>query len=274
MDYRKLSNDQLKKLKERENLLEVLRDYKGPDRVVEIDEALEKIKNMPQAERLDIGLPTTNRHLNGFRRGELVVVSGPTGHGKTTLLQSFTYDFSEKNIPCTWLSYEVGVRDLVNRFPNKIPTFTLPLKTVESNFKWLEQRVWESVAKYNTKVIFIDHLHYLLDMNYLARSSTSLAIGMLMRNLKKLAIETDTLIFLVSHLSKTRLEDTPDLDDIRDSSFIGQESDIVLIIYRAKKDAQYASSWLKIAKNRRNGTVGAVSIVLKNGRFYEEELYL
>ena len=274
MDLRNLTTKQLEKMKGRGKILEALRDYKGSDRVVRVAEALEFIKNLPIAEKIDIRLPLINKDLDGFRCGELVVVSGPTGMGKTTLLQSFTYDFAKQNIPCTWFSYEVGVRDLVSRFSiNEIPTFTLPLETVESNFKWLRQRVWESVAKYKTKVIFVDHLHYLLDMNYLAKVNTSLAIGMLMRDLKKLAIEADIVIFLVSHLAKTKIEAEPDLDDIRDSSFIGQESDIVLVVYRVKDSTgRYDKSWLKIAKNRRKGTIGRVPIILRDGRFYEESL--
>lgn len=270
MDLRKLSDESLEKLRKRQEILDVLKNYQGEDRVVTIEQALEHIKKMPKRKRVDCKLSTINKHLDGFRCGELVVVSGPTGHGKSTLLQSFTYDFNEKDVSCLWFSYEVGVRDLVKRFTVDMPSFTLPLKTVESNFKWLKQRVWESIAKHDTKVVFIDHLHYLLDMAYLAKVNTSLAIGMLMRDLKKLAVETDTLIFLVSHLSKTKLEEEPDLDDIRDSSFIGQESDIVLVIYREKSNGEYGKSWVKVAKNRRNGTIGSVPVVLKKGRYYEQ----
>jgi replicative DNA helicase len=270
MDLRNLSDKALEKLKKKQEILEVLRNYQGVDRVVKIEEALEEIKKLPERVRVDCKLPTVNKHLDGFRCGELVVVSGPTGHGKSTLLQSFTYDFNEKKTNCLWFSYEVGVRDLVKRFEIDMPSFSLPLKTVESNFKWMRQRIWESIAKFDTKVVFIDHLHYLLDMNYLAKVNTSLAIGMLMRDLKKLAVETDTLIFLVSHLSKTKLEEEPDLDDIRDSSFIGQESDIVLVIYREKIGGDYGRSWVKVAKNRRNGTVGSIPVVMRKGGFYEE----
>lgn len=273
MDLRNLPEETLKKLKKRQEILDILENYQGADRVVKIEEALEQIKNMPERVRIDCKIPAVNKHLDGFRCGELVVVSGPTGHGKSSLLQSFTYDFNEKDISCLWFSYEVGVRDLVKRFTVDMPSFTLPLKTVESNFKWMQLRIWESIAKFETKVVFIDHLHYLLDMSYLAKVNTSLAIGMLMRDLKKLAVETDTLIFLVSHLSKTRLEEEPDLDDIRDSSFIGQESDIVLVIYREKSNGEYGKSWVKVAKNRRNGTIGSVPVVLRKGRYYEQSLY-
>ena len=52
-------------------------------------------------------LPTLNRITKGFRRGELVVFSGPTGSGKTTLLSQLSIDFAAQGVPTLWGSFEI-----------------------------------------------------------------------------------------------------------------------------------------------------------------------
>lgn len=41
-------------------------------------------------------LPTLNSIAKGFRRGELVLLTGPTGGGKTTFLSQLTLDFAKQ----------------------------------------------------------------------------------------------------------------------------------------------------------------------------------
>ncbi len=194
---------------------------------------------------------------DGFRPGQLVILSAPTGNGKTAFLQSLTRTFSEDKIPCLWFSYEVPTLELAERYGDDVPQFEIPRKNVISSFEWLKLRSLEGIAKFNTRVIFIDHLHYLLDMKMLSGANTSLVIGGLMRELKKFAIETETTIFLVSHLAKTKIDEVPSISDLRDSSFVAQESDIVMVMWRHReKDRESpatasrmnrASSWTRTA---------------------------
>ena len=149
--------------------------------------------------------------------------------------------------------------------------FALPQVTQPSNLLWLEQRIWEAKAKYDVKVVFVDHLHFLLSFDQLMNNS-SLAIGHAMRELKRIAIETDTVIFLIAHLQKTRLEKAPTISDLRDSSFVGQEADMVFLVWREVKDIdsieKYGKdSFLKIEKNRRKGTLCGFRMKHENKRF-------
>lgn len=258
-----LLKKRLKEEREKNQALELMGSYTGADRVVTIHEAVKLQEGEEKGHSLSSGIPALDDITGGFRTGELVVVSGPTGMGKTTLLQSMTYEFSDNDIPSLWFSYEVGVSDLSERFGGMVPDFVLPYKMIDSDFNWLVSKVYEGIAKFGVRVIFIDHLHFLLDMEELAKTNTSLAIGHLMRRLKKFAVETNTLIFLVSHVAKTKFESEPEISDLRDSSFIGQESDYVLLIWRHEDKA-----FLKVAKNRRLGTLKSVALTLQNGRFY------
>jgi twinkle protein len=48
-----------------------------------------------------------NRTLKGFRRGELTLVTGGTGSGKTTFLSQLSLDFLSQGVPTLWGSFEI-----------------------------------------------------------------------------------------------------------------------------------------------------------------------
>jgi twinkle protein len=48
-----------------------------------------------------------NRTLKGFRRGELTLITGATGSGKTTFLSQLSLDFLSQGVPTLWGSFEI-----------------------------------------------------------------------------------------------------------------------------------------------------------------------
>jgi twinkle protein len=58
-------------------------------------------------------LPKLNLITKGFRRGELVVLTGPTGSGKTTFLSQLSLDFAKQGKSTLWGSFEIkNVREV------------------------------------------------------------------------------------------------------------------------------------------------------------------
>ena len=274
------TENELKNIEEKLKPFEILEHYSGNDKVVKFSDLIGELKERGEIESIKTRIPTLDKATEGLRDGQLIVLSAPTGQGKTALLQSLTKTFSDDNVPCLWFSYEVNPQEFGERFKKMdcdIPTFYIPSQNKDSNLDWFKMRTLEGIAKFNTKIVFIDHLHFLLDMKFLAKTNTSIAIGMLMRELKKFALEYELIIFLVAHLTKTKLEQVPTIDDLRDSSFIGQESDFVWIIWRhQEKDSlsptgyiQTNESRLIIAKNRWNGDLSYMNLLFEKGRFTE-----
>ena len=274
---------ELGSIKEQTDLLRELKTlemYEGEDKVMRFEDVVselrEKMANSPQVKAFS-KLPTLDGMLDGFRPGQLVILSAPTGNGKTAFLQSLTRTFTEDLIPCLWFSYEVPTLELAERFGTDVPAFDIPRKNVSSSLDWLKMRSLEGIAKFGTRVIFIDHLHYLLDMGSLAGMNASLVIGGIMRELKKFAIKTETTIFLVSHMAKTKIDAVPTISDLRDSSFVAQEADTVMIMWRHKeKDKESPTGYrftdesrLIVDKNRWNGKLGYVKMIFSKGRFTE-----
>jgi replicative DNA helicase len=274
------NEQEIESLRERSDFLDALESYDGEDNVMRFTDVvaeLQKRDSGSASQRVYSKIPTLDTMTDGFRPGQLVVLSAPTGNGKTAFLQSLTRTFSENEIPCLWFSYEMPILELAERYGADIPRFEIPRKNVNSSFDWLKLRSLEGIAKFGTRVIFIDHLHYLLDMKMLSGSNTSLVIGGLMRELKKFALETETTIFLVSHMAKTKIDEVPTISDLRDSSFVAQESDIVMVMWRHReKDRESPTGYrftdesrLIVDKNRWNGKLGYVKMIFRDGRFTE-----
>ena len=132
----------------------------------------------------------------------------------------------------------------------------------------MQDRIVEALTKYGIEVVFIDHLHFLFDM---ARSrSVSIEIGQIIRWLKTLAIELNLVIFVLCHLQKMSFDAEPDDSNIRDSSFVSQESDTGLILWRVRNSDDHA--WLKVCYSRRTGVIDKkIPLVKVNGLLREKQ---
>lgn len=236
---------------EEELLEEQLRDYDGSDKVISSFDMAELIKKLPEKPLVRSLIPSMDEAIEGFEGGELTVVSGPTGNGKTLLCQTLTHNFGIQNQGSVWFTYEVTPKNFIRHFGNSLPLFYLPQKLTDNSNRWIRSRVLEAKVKYGCDCVFIDHLHYLVDMK---NRNMSTDIGVTMRDLKKMALALDMKVFLISHMMKTRQDSgEPSLGDVRDSSFIEQESDNVFYVWRMKENNV---STVKIAKNRRCGVMG------------------
>lgn len=266
-------SEEKKQLERYQRDLEILGQYDKEDRVISSHEARELAEADKKIPNIQTDIKELDDIIGGFREGQLVIISGPTGQGKTTWCQTLTSRFANQKINCLWFSYEVGITDFLEKFEGT-PLFYLPKEMKQNSLIWLEDRIMESMAKYDCKIVFIDHLHYLLEMQKMAEAhSISLLIGMMMRELKKMAIRHEITIFLVSHMRKAHYDKMPDVDDLRDSSFVGQEADIVMFMKRGgKKDSKEEAlknkkATLRIAKNRRTGNLDDISLELINKQF-------
>jgi len=115
-------------------------------------------------------------------------------------------------------------------------------------------------------VVFIDHLHYLIPENQ--EKNSSLLIGGIARNIKQLALETDTVIYLIAHMRKLDTGEKVNHYAVRDSALIINESDYVFLVERLKRKvkknqtgedllADDMTNFTKIhlSKNRRTGGI-------------------
>jgi twinkle protein len=58
-------------------------------------------------------MPAFQRTVKGHRRGELTIVTGGSGVGKTTFLSQLSLDYLCQGVPTLWGSFEIKVRKQV-----------------------------------------------------------------------------------------------------------------------------------------------------------------
>ena len=166
-----------------------------------------------------------------------------------------------------------------------IPRFLSP-KTLASRVTtdWIEERIVEGIAKHNTKLVLIDHLGYIddygTDSKY-KRENLAYRIGQIMKSLKIIAKRWNVVIILLTHIHQHDEGKPPSLEDIKNSSDIIQESDLVLMLWRknSKRDKVRIyedKTLLSIQANRRTGKNGNIGLVFdsKNGTFTEDQTWV
>ena len=201
----------------------------------------------------------------GVREGELITISGRTGEGKSLWAETLCSNFSKNGVPSLFFSYEMNPWYLKERFEKMGETQNLlayiPKDSVKSSITYIRDSIRYAKNEYACKVVFFDHLHYLIPLG--ESKNSSLLIGGIVRELKQLAIKEEVIIFLIAHTKKIYADESLDLSSLRDSSLISQESDYVFLIERKKENKKElqgssGSEWtnqsrITLAKNRRTG---------------------
>ncbi|RHY31422.1 hypothetical protein DYB32_003516, partial [Aphanomyces invadans] len=72
-------------------------------------------------------IPALNTYLKGFRSGELTVLTGPTGCGKTTLLSQLSLDWCAQGVSTLWGSFEIKNTRLVHKMLTQMAGRSLAL---------------------------------------------------------------------------------------------------------------------------------------------------
>lgn len=228
--------------------------YDGDDRVISGQEMKVEIANRKRSTvRFYSRIPALDKLLDGFEPGELIAVSGYTKHGKSLLGQSITLQFFNQNIFSLWFTFELPPDQFLSRFGDNLPLLYLPRIHRRTNLPWLTERIREAVAKYAVQAVFCDHLHYIVDI---ARSrNPSLDIGHVIRTLKSLAIELEVVIFLMCHTQQPKSAGPEaGYEALRDSSFIAQESDVVLMVQRRPERGENVAT-ISVEFSRRTGVM-------------------
>ena len=251
-----------------------MKSYSGADRVVYADDKLKEIeeerKHKP-AFAAFTGWGTFDAQIDGFRKGQLIVLSGPPKNGKSQFCAAITARLWNK-YKCVWFQYELNYEEFLARFPknseNKLD-FYLPNYMESGNLEWIEKRIVEAKEKHGIEIVFIDHLDFLRDVKDLRNVSMNLStyVGGIVQKVKQLAIKHEVVIFLMTHIRKNEWtkDSLPNSEELRDSGQIAQLADIVLMIIRRRSkegDEVYHPTGVLVGEmeNRHNGKTKKISM--------------
>ena len=270
------NTDSLEKESQLARLQEIAAVYDGDDAVIPSMELYELVKNAPQKEKFYTGFSSLDKVTEGFTTSESIFVTGITKHGKTSMCMELSVRLEAQNP--LWLSFEERAIDLLRKFfdkTQKFPLFYTPKQNELPNLDWIEKKIVEAKAKFDTKVVFIDHLGFISDAERGREETEASRLERISRAIHSLAVKWDVLIFFMGHLTKIRSDQNPDIENIKGSSAMAQESDLTMILWRKtetirKKVFIGNETNLSLQANRR-GQAGNIEFMYKDGRFLEEE---
>lgn len=211
----------------------------------------EELAKIDPQQKFETGYYHLDRMTQGFKEGDLVILSGITGNGKTEFAVSLAKRYIEQGIHPLFFSYEISAAELLERFGNSddMPLFYLPRVPQAKTPSWISTKIEESIKKHGTKIVFIDHLHYLMDDSPIRNKNTSEMLAQLCRDFKRIARHLKVVIVLLCHVRKVG-GGRPVMEDIKDSSGIIQEADTVMLIHRDGAKRPKAASNSKYKKKQ------------------------
>lgn len=230
--------------------------FGAPERLVELahiaeyeEEAKEYVKNWGKVSGLTTGLNNVDALTKGLDNGELIVVGGETSHGKTALAVNMAVRLATQGHVVLFVTLEIPQKQLAARIMkiSEKPLPELPILVQKlDEFTWQDvDKLIQKAKKENVAAVFIDHLHYFTrELEKIAED-----LGRITKEFKKNAIRHDLPVVLISHVRK-KAPGSKKLgnDDLRGSSYIAQDADIVLFVERGKEEIR-----VTITKNRNRG---------------------
>lgn len=224
----------IENIKQKIEIEEKIAKYDGEDRVVKVQDVYEEEKKNQKPVFFNTGIPELDEFVDGFKKGQLIVITGMPKRGKTTFAKTITKNNSDK-VKILWFSFEESIYEF---YKDINPCdFYVPNKMKYKDMTWIEERILESKIKYGTEVVFIDHLHYLFNLTSTSQNVT-LLIGDLMRTLKRIAVDNGVTIFVLAHTKKVEGNRIPRAEDVRDSALIANECDKMFVVHRDRTDGE------------------------------------
>ncbi len=275
---KKRAEDEYKNAEGLVRLQEVMKDYEGEDKLIWSEVLLEEIKNNPRTQGHHTGIEKLDEISTGFREQQLITLSGHSKHGKTAMSLHLIDCLPSLNpimIPLEQSNEELIQQRLEN--DHTIPNFLSPRRLASQvTTDWIEERIIEGIAKYNTKMAVIDHLSYIDDSQY-SKENHAYRIEMTMKALKNIAKRWNITVLLLVHINQHEEGKAPTLQDLKGSSAILQESDIVLMVWRKNEMVNQVrvydnKTMLSVLANRWNGKIGSVGLIFDEttGGFKQE----
>lgn len=262
------SNEQLSRLND------IAMKYAGEDKMISSHDFIENIKNQPKQVEMLTKIPKLDELLKGFRVGQLVSISAIAKSGKTSFCMELTSNLREYNP--AWFPFEEGADELLSKFMERgetPPIFFTPKVLKDRSLDFIERKIIEAKAKYDSKVFFIDNLDWIVDPRSANHDREIQAVCM---ELKRMCVQWEVCIVLIAHVKKLETSTKqPDYNDIKGSSAVYQISDTVIMLWR--ETVRNNNGEIEISNNvnislqfnRKYGKTGNIKMTFDNGHYKE-----
>jgi replicative DNA helicase len=254
-------------------LKEIAERYKGEDELISSIDFVERIKAQPPQLQMHTKFKGLDELLNGFRPGQLISISAVAKSGKTNFCMELTSNQSDYHP--VWFPFEEGTEELVSKFLDRgetPPVFFVPAKIHTRTLKFIEKKIIEAVAKFDSKIFYIDNLDWIVDPR---SGDHERMIQYACMELKRMAVDWNVCIVLIAHVRKLLSPtDQPNYNDIKGSSSVYQLSDTVIMMWRETKKEHgeliiTSNVNISVQLNRKTGKTGNIKFQFDNGHYSE-----
>ena len=206
------------------------------------DEIEFRMKNWGKIMGLHTGNWVLDRMTMGLAPGELIVIGGATSNGKTVLSMNIAANVAKQGKSVLFVTLEMTHGEAGVRFRkilgeeqyDKCGATIFFQKNDELSWHSIDGLIRKAKEEADCELVIIDHLHYF------TREIQNIAdeLGNITKELKKNAIRHQLPIILISHTRKAPDSHTrkTGINDLRGSSYIAQDADIVLMVERNLKE--------------------------------------
>ena len=254
---------------------------------------LKNIKDLSDVKSVDINalpkiktnIPEVDRIIGGLYFGQVVLLTGKRGEGKSTFMSQLVAEALEQDCNTfvysgelpdyhfkRWLDLQIAGIDFIKTSKNEFgdEVYTIPEEKVEKISAWYKGRAYiydnnhipdgnqeliglvetveKAIKQYDIKLVCIDNLMTALDLEN-EKNELYLKQSKFVGDLKRLAVKYNVVVALVAHPRKTK--EKVDTDDVSGSGDITNRVDVVMAYGRCEKEEHDGE--LSITKNRLTG---------------------
>lgn len=270
-----------------EKIKELEQKYLIRDNIVSIssqtDELVLDYFNKWESKPIKTYYPQVDNKIGHLFGGDVIIVAGATGMGKTCFLLNLLTNMAENGIKVLLFSLEMPLKQLQNRIiasktginSDKFRKFTLQNYEIKKysdfamseEFKKLQIEVCTKydltvsdirniVSSSDADIVFIDYLGLIKSD---IKGSVYEQVSAISRELKLIANEVNKPFVVAQQLNRIKNDrkiKKPMLSDIRDSGKIEQDADTILFVYRDayyNQAAKNDSMTIIVSKSRHTG---------------------
>ncbi len=281
---------------------DILRKFGAAALVKAVDNAelvpVDRVKRLAEVKEIDLntlpkvktGIDKLDRLIGGIYYGQVCLLSGKRGEGKSILASQIGAEALSQGIKClfysgelpdyhfkNWLDSQICGREYITVKENEWgdPSYSISEEYKQQINEWYGDRAFiydnnsamigddeaqllttveQTIKRYGVKFVLLDNLMTAVDVG--ASEEQYFKQSKFVKRLKQIAVKYDVAVLLVAHPRKTvgGRKEIVDSDDISGSADVTNAADVVLSYVRGDENAPDTGR-IFIAKNRLKGIV-------------------
>jgi len=168
----------------------------------------------------------------GMGKGDLILISGDTGDGKSSFARFLIRKFSEQKKNSLVFSYEESNQEFLEKFMGNLPDGYLPKVLTDNSTTWIEAKILQAVNDFKVEIVFIDTMEGIVD--YRSKLSEVGVVSSIIQRLKAIAIKYNVVMFLMCGINKSETG-LIDKNSITGSKIIVKTASVGIALSRGKE---------------------------------------